>query len=362
MKSITITYCFSANYGQFFQCFALQTFLKIFGKNEVLNFSIFSFKELFCSYEKFVGSKAKKCIPFLWKVLAFWRILKIYYEANFSSILGRKVFLEYIDFTQYFSNYRQILKTSLDVDVFIAGSDQIWNMANIYRNHNKIYFLEFAEKRKKISYAASRGKKWNIEDEKFAIRNLKEFSAVSVREQSFADYLNNLGIKTACVCDPTILHKADFYYKKFGLKKSTTDNYIFIYKLREPIPIFDNHKIIIVDLQKKKTLVSVGKWLSLIDKSEFVLTDSFHCVVFCILFHKPFAVFQNNRELKEMNERFFTILGKTNLEYRLLEGTETEELILETVKRPINWERVDAILEEWRDYSKKWLEDVLVGK
>jgi hypothetical protein len=355
MKSITVTYCFSANYGQFFQCFALQAFLKNFSKNKVLDFNISSS----VAYKNFAGNKVKKYIPFLWRVLAFWRKLKMYYKANFSSSSWRKIFLKYIDFTQHFFNYWHILKISLDADIFIAGSDQIWNMSDFHLHHNRIYFLEFIKKSKKISYAASRGKKWDTEDEKFAVRNLKEFSAVSVREQSFADYLNELGIKAVCVCDPAILHNGDFYRNKFSLKNTHACNYIFIYKLGEYMPTFDNRKTITVDLQNEKTLVSVSDWLSLIDKAEFILTDSFHCVVFSLLFHKPFAVFKKNGEWKGMNERFTTLLGKTNLEYRLLKGTETEEQILEIVNRPIDWEQVDAVLEEWRSYSKNWLMEAI---
>jgi len=340
MKTYTLTWHRNRNYGAFLQAFALQ---KILGQdNQILDYAH--------GYKYKVGRVRK--IPLLWKIIGLYRHIKTR-EIPLKEI-------EMLNLSKYFSSVEQLLDAKLQADCFIVGSDQVWSRI---KGPDKIYFLDFVRNTKKISYAASRGLNWSKEDELQAIVWLKEFSAVSVREQSFADYLNELGIKAISVCDPTILHKADFYRKEFDLKKSSTD-YIFIYRLRENMPIFVNYKIITVDLQKKNILVSVRDWLSLIDKAEFVLTDSFHCVVFCLLFHKSFVIFRNSRDMKgmNMNERFTTILGKTNLEYRLLEGTETEEQILEIVKRPIDWERVDVILEKWRNYSIKWLEEALVGK
>jgi hypothetical protein len=193
---------------------------------------------------------------------------------------------------------------------------------------------------------------------------LKRFDAISVREESSVPYLTSLGLKNVvCVCDPTILHKGDFYREQFPASKISKDEYVFVYKIREQIPkavqeIFPN-KVITVDLQKRKTLVSVTDWLSYIDNAKFVVTDSFHCAVFCILFHKPFLVIPNQSTGKGMNERFATLLGKTSLEYRCLSCEESTEQVLEKLNSPIDWGHVDAVLEEWRTYSANWLKNAL---
>lgn len=62
---------------------------------------------------------------------------------------------------------------------------------------------------------------------------------------------------------------------------------------------------------------------------------------------------------KGMNERFATLLGKTGLEYRALTCAESSEEVLQKLNDPVDWERVDAILEEWRTYSANWLENAL---
>ncbi|MCL2260130.1 MAG: polysaccharide pyruvyl transferase family protein [Fibromonadales bacterium] len=336
MKSITITLHRSKNYGAFLQAFALQELL---GEENVILDYLAGYKEL-------VSEKAKK-VPFLWRIKGLYK----YYVQRKQMQLKESDLLRK---TEQFSNYKQL--QNIKPDVFIVGSDQVWG-----GNAMNFYFLDFAnENVRKISYAASKNYiHWPAEIEKRAVYHLQKFHAISVREESFVEYLHSLGLNAVCVCDPTVLHKADFYRRNFNLVNSSADSYVFIYRIRENIFTLGNRKTITVNLQDEKTLVSVGDWLSLINQAEFVLTDSFHCVVFSILFHKQFAVFQNNSELRGMNERYSTILGKTNLEYRVLQGLETEEHILDVVNRPVNWEEVDAILEEWRNYSKNWLMEAL---
>jgi len=346
MKSITITMHHTNNYGAFLQAFALQQFLG--EENEILDYII--------GYKDNVG-RAKR-IPFLWRIISLYKHIKTIRIPILEEVNSLRK-------TKFFINREQILKSDIKADIFIVGSDQVWSGGV----RSPAYLLDFVkENSKKISYAASKNStRWPKETEEKTIPYLRKFDAISVREESFAEYLRSLGLNAVCVCDPTILHVADFYRKKFNLEENynsknlDSSNYIFIYKIRVEILTLVNYKNIVVNLKDRKTFVSVSEWLSLIDNAKFVLTDSFHCIVFSLLFHKSFAVFQNNSELKGMNERFHTILGKTNLEYRLLQGLETEEQILEIVNRPVDWEQVDKILEEWRTYSANWLRNALDG-
>jgi len=337
------------NYGAFLQTYALQQFL---GKSNYI-------LSLATPWRSHVGTKGRRKLPFFWRLVALRRYLRRYFR-NYN--VRKKYFNEInmLNFICKYSSVREAMKNPVQADIYIAGSDQIWNPSLINEMEN-IYFLQFVQPTaKRISYAASLGmQKWPEEFEQKALPWLKNFHAISVREESSVEYLHSLGLNAVCTCDPTILHKADFYRKKFNSRISESDNYIFIYKIRVNIQFFGNNKTIVVNFKNKKSLVSINEWLSLIDNAEFVLTDSFHCVVFCILFHKQFAVFQNKGKEEGMNERFATILGKTNLEYRLLQDTESESEIFKIVKTPIDWERVDAILDEWRNYSKNWLMEAI---
>ena len=344
-KTCTVTFHNVRNYGAYLQAYALQQFLG--ESNYILN--------LMTSLRSLVGAKWRQKLPVFWMLVALWR----YYFKPYN--LRKNFFNEInmLNLTDKYSSAKGIMKNLMPTNVYITGSDQVWNPRFINEMEN-IYFLQFiSQSARRISYAASLGMpKWPKEFEQKVLPWLKSFHAISVREESSVEYLRSLGLDSVCVCDPTVLHTADFYRNAFKLKNPDSENYIFTYKIRESIPILTIKKTITVNLHDKN-LVSVRDWLSLIDNSDFILTDSFHCVVFCVLFHKPFAVFQNNYKGKGMNERFTTILGKINLEYRLLQGTETEEQILNIVKQPVSWDQVDSVLEEWRSYSKNWLMEAI---
>jgi len=339
-----ISYRFHIGYGFVMQAFALQKHLVLSGYSA-------KHLKLFRPSDDYVSEQKKSKFPlFIWKPVAILKKMKYVLQNLF---YYRKLFGKInLEFTNNFA---------MDNDKsFIVGSDQIWN-PNFIRNMEKIYFLEFTNSAKKISYAASLGMpKWPKEFEQKVLPWLEKFDAISVREDSSVEYLSSLGLKNVvCVCDPTILHTADFYRKEFNVEHND-EKFVFNYFLKGAIPQIHGIKNIIVDFRNKKTMVTISCWFSLIDNSIFVLTDSFHCVVFCILFHKPFAVFANNsKQLNGMNERFKTILGRTNLEYRILQGNETEEQILKVVDREVDWEQVDRILEEWKIYSANWLKSAL---
>lgn len=343
-KSLTVTFVNNSNYGAFLQAFALQ---KLLGKSN----NIANTKPLF---KYLVSLERRKKNKFLWRCLACCRLLKfkrkVFFEAKKMGILKKNIFRECL---------------SLDAnDVYICGSDQVWN-PNFIAEREKFYFLDFApEGARRISYAASLGvKSWPKPFEERILPMLKKFDAISVREESSVPYLTSLGLKNVvCVCDPTILHTGSFYRNEFPYEKSDSD-FTFVYRIREEIPesvrsIFCKD-VKEVHLQKRRTIVSVTEWLQNIDCAKFVVTDSFHCAVFCILFHKPFLVIPNRSTGKGMNERFSTLLGKTGLEYRCLTCEESHDEVLQKLNAPVDWEKVDAVLEEWRTYSANWLRNAL---
>lgn len=355
MRLYTITFHFSPNYGAFLQAFALSQ------KTGAL---IIDYSP---GYEYAVGPKGRKLLPIAWRLLAILRSLKV--RCNYPALC--KKFPERLLFSQTasFRTYRFVHKQHFEnCSAFIVGSDQVWNPRFIFLREN-LYFLNFTPKNsKRISYAASLGmKEWPKSFEQKVLPMLKRFDAISVREESAVAYLTSLGLKNVvCVCDPTILHKGDFYRKEFPYE-NIKEEFSFVYRIREVIPdavqniLLSQNREIWLSKPRRWRLPSVTQWLQNIDNAKFVITDSFHCAVFCILFHKPFLVIPNRSTGKGMNERFATLLGKTGLEYRVLTCEESSEVVLQKLNTPIDWEHVDAILEDWRTYSANWLEKALGG-
>ena len=192
MKKISIvTWIGNGNFGTALQSYALQYKLKKIGYDtNILQYFDFSFN---------LRSSIKSILSFL----------------GISKVLKRKVISTYSDNFFYFikHNYyirniytkRQYKSLLNDTDVFLAGSDQIWNA---WHSFNSFYFLEFAKKAKKISYASSIGTSDFPQQHKKQIKRLlQDFKFIGVRELNAVNAVNSLLEKDIAiqVLDPTFL-------------------------------------------------------------------------------------------------------------------------------------------------------------
>ncbi len=93
----------------------------------------------------------------------------------------------------------------------------------------------------------------------------------------------------------------------------------------------------------------IGQWLSALHDARYVVTDSFHACAFCILFHKPFAVYINRRR---GSARIRSLLEQFGLEGRIASPGKP---LAQTLDAPIDWEAVERTLEERRADSRGFL-------
>ena len=224
-------------------------------------------------------------------------------------------------------------------DVFITGSDQVWNF-NLNGN-DYAYLLDFAyDDKVKLSYAASMGSK-NIdkENEKKFTEELKSFNGISVRERPLKEYVDSiLKVNSGLVLDPTLLlNKEDYNFDKD--KQIIDKKYIFVYTIastpniekaakalskKTGYPIIWGH----MSYKKKngvinKTDISPDEFINYIKNAEYVLTSSFHGMALSVVMEKQFfydldAKKQNNNsrletlaEILGLQERELTV-GKYN--------------------------------------------------
>lgn len=185
----------------------------------------------------------------------------------------------------------------------IVGSDQVWNPVFV-STRGWSYFLPLKKNISRMSYAASFGvNKWeyNKEQTKIIKKQLLKFDSITVRESSAVDLLNAIGINSSLVLDPTLLHTANFY-NRISSPRTHGDNYVFTYWLGEVNKIKDFLKEysqsnkqdnIFVSLREYESLCPLPEWISNIKYSNAVITDSFHGLVFALLYHKPFIIFKN---------------------------------------------------------------------
>jgi len=356
MKTCTVTFYYSGNFGGFLQTWALQRFL---GESNTLLY--FNSSDVDCRF--YIKNSRWRKIPFFWRFIALYRYIFKRRKTPDNVRMLRH--------TRKYYSLKKLIKSPPEADVYIAGSDQIWNSKMFYEETNfEPYFLGFGSPNtKRIAYAASMGgKEWPITYTQKVLPYLKKFHAISVREESSVPFLNSIGLENIAVtCDPTILWTADVYRAYFHLEENENSENIFIYHLQQKYPasiqqFLNGKKTIEFGSRECNKQVPVLQWLYNINNANFVITNSFHGTIFSILFHKPFITFPVTRKNAICgNERVHSLLKKINLQCRLLSmnETETKEEVEKILYSPIDWEQVDKILEEWRIYSANWLRSAL---
>ncbi|MEA1988042.1 MAG: polysaccharide pyruvyl transferase family protein [Pseudomonadota bacterium] len=260
------------------------------------------------------------------------------------------------------------------LEAVIVGSDQVWRKDYISDLYYLSYFLDFVEnpKVKRIAYAASFGKDhWEGQgDETVINRLLQSFNSVSTREASGAKVCREtFGYNYAeHVLDPTLLHDANFYLKEVigdndieNIKRTAMVTYVLDEAL-EKKKIIDSVKtkinlsniLHLKGFNADKELFTVPQWLAAFAFSNFIITDSFHGMVFSILFEKNFIVIANHdRGL----DRFISLLTLLGLEDRLVtKHTDIEDLSLEA----IDYNAVKLLLSRYKGESYAFLNTALM--
>jgi len=268
--------------------------------------------------------------------------------------------------------------TAKDYDAILVGSDQLWAPSAI---EHGFFTLENINGPKKIAYSTSFGVNDLNKSQIHRVQKyLSEFDNIAVREDAGRNILKKyLNINVPVVLDPTLLLTASEWTSRLiDKERIESDQYIFFYFLgNNP----EQHKIVqklkeatglkicgllhldnyipedeeIVD----EILYDVGpkEFLNLIKNAEYVCTDSFHGSVFSILFHKQFITFQRNvGSGRSVNSRVFNLLRKLELNARMYD--ENKQLN-EQLTEPIDYERVDFVLENLRHESLAYLKKAL---
>lgn len=300
MKIGILTFHTAENYGAVLQAYALQETLKReFDKAEVeiINYAPLSTKRSYRIY----SSKSKNVIKqFLLHCLTSYHYLslkrkknKFYFFVNKFLNLSNKTFLNQFDFFNNIPEY----------DVYITGSDQVFNPKN--PNNKRIFYLDFPKNdNKKIAYAPSFGiTQFSEEQQKEIAYYVSSFDGLSCRENEGAEFLATItGKEIPTVLDPVFLLSSkqwDEIIKPPEIKQK----YIFIYDLnggKNLVTIANKIKketgFVIICCTRKitafydvdKQIYSIGPQdlLGYIKNAEYVVTDSFHGTALSIVFNK----------------------------------------------------------------------------
>lgn len=368
MKPIGImTFHASYNCGSILQCMALQRVLKEkFNKeSEVINFSNKGQRDVYSVFYKKKNLKniVKNilCIPGKSMIEKHYEIYKNYIKNNIKMSKDRYLTDEQLNGIE--DNYSML----------ISGSDQIWNVN--CDDSDKAYFLSFANHTKKISYAASLGATDIRETpEKEIYKDLiSQYNYLSVRENNAKKWIEDLtGKDVEVVLDPTLLinegewkdieqplseklpNKFIFYYA-FGYQKENNEAINNIAKEHNmKVVIIDSKQWYIKKLYKYSNFILLEEtgpnaYLNLIDKSEYVITCSFHGAAFSSIFHKKF-IYINGKEHNPADDRAYTLLNELCLMKRFV---TINDLSYQLLNEDINYKEVDE--------KKKQLQEKSIG-
>lgn len=279
------------------------------------------------------------------------------------------------DFSNRYISYHRVPLDALSnrikqYDYCVVGSDQVWNPH--FGNYHQ-FFLGFAPKEKRLSYAASISTMdIPAEEHDFFVQGLKGMKALSVREQAGADLIEQLtGRKAEVHLDPTLLLTADEWR---SVSRRPTwyhgGEYLLTYFLGRRPPqidaIAEELGLTVVNLLDEEVyehyVTGVDEFLWAIDHASLVYTDSFHGSVFSILFQTPFVVCDRvgtgkGDASEKMGSRLDTLLGYFGFEDR--RTNQFKDYRIENPLQPPAWERCEPVLAKERARSAEYLRRVL---
>lgn len=286
----------------------------------------------------------------------------------------------YINHTEAMHSYEEFVKQASKgkYDAYVVGSDQCWRPC--YNAFLPSMFLDFVQDKqvKRIAYAASLGTdKWEFTPQQTAVcvPLAKKFDMVSVREDSGVKLCKeHLGVDAVHVLDPTMLLTKEEYIQLIEKEKEpksngTLFNYIldpdakksvFIQKVAKAkgLKAFQVLPKCQAEIRTKEDVKKriedcvfpgVTTWLRAFMDADMTIVDSFHGMVFSIIFNKPFWAIGN---VSRGMSRFTSLLKMFHLEDRLLDADNLDDV---DFSKPIDWTMVNGILEEKRRECKKLL-------
>ena len=359
---MTLFNCY--NYGAVLQAYATYKFIKNLGYENV---------ELI-NYENEYETKMKKTLPFIFsgnlKEIIKKFIQFVFLGKNRHLKSGFKHFCNsLIKSNKKYKNIEEL--TESNYDILVSGSDQIWNPV-IFNALDTSYLLDFSDKAKKISISSSAGSyKFSGSDKKNIVRCLNKYNAISVREESLKKQLqseieNEIFVST----DPTLLLSHEEWIndlKSLNRYNEQNSKYILMYivdanlntyseeleilrkRLNLPIWLITPYKFKMKYIDRNIVSATPNDFISLFDNAEFVITNSYHGVIFSTNFKKKFIALENHKNPVRTKD----YLNKIQISEKIIKNKKDAETINLEDNNFEYYEKLKKIVND----TKKWIGD-----
>lgn len=262
-------------------------------------------------------------------------------------------------------NRQALARAAAAFDTVLCGSDQIWSPTWL----NTAYYLDFvAAGRHRVAYAPSLGvQRLPPAHKRAAIRRaLAGFRWVSVREESGRQVLRRITRREdiAVVLDPVCLLPAE-HWLRIASPAPRQRPYVLCYFLGNHAGCYRTVEFIAESMQLDILVAPVTResyrlpytvlggltpqeWLGYIAGARYVITDSFHCIAFSVLFERDFLFVRRDGDAdpKSRNSRIMDFLHLLGAQQAARKG---------------GWAAITANLEKQRKRSLAWLRTALRG-
>jgi hypothetical protein len=260
----------------------------------------------------------------------------------------------------------------LGVDALVVGSDQVWRLHYLPRGAEEDFFFGFAPSPaiRKIAYAASFGHgEWAYPDRTSRTKELlAQFDAVAVREASGVRICAQTFDRPDAVhvLDPTLLVDPAFYEQIAARTSPKTGKTLLSYVLDEdPSRVAFDREVLLalgpdhtrrsLTLDAGARTLDVSEWLRAFIDADFIVTDSFHGMVFAVIFRKNFIAIVNH---DRGADRFTSMLEQLGLTDRLVFDAALSSAQA-LVRQPIDYAALEPRLDGLRQHSADFLRRAL---
>ncbi len=322
MKIALLNLQYDNNYGGNLQRYALMSVLQRMG-HDVTHLNLRDNYEI--SFTKRVLRIPKRFVKKLLRDHNISLFSNRYELLNYKErcLISDPFYNKYIKHTNILTSKSDLL-SFLNFDAYVVGSDQVWRSeyARMY-GIDTFFFDWLPEDKKRFAYGISLG----TDDVDFSAAEIirlsslySNFDGVSVREKSALSVFNKLSWtspKAEWVLDPTLLLSKDDYLELINDGSTIpSEGNMFCYIL-DP----SNEKTSIIKEESSKRnlipfnqirsgkLIGIQQWLRSFYESDFVVTDSYHGLLFSIIFDKPFRLIRNKGRGNSRFDSIFELLG-----------------------------------------------------
>ena len=325
MKVLLCTIIDNVNYGTYLQAYATVRLLEQRG----CEVTVLNYIRPHLNHKRQLAKARENGIKALLKISALI-LLDKYMKHNLKHFLESKAKL-----TEEFTDWRKFRQTLPEYDLYLVGSDQVWNSTHNYSVDEVFYFGGIRGVKK--SFSSSIGIDSFKEEHQSLIKSLlADFRFLSVRESFGKDLLVNLGFSDVYqVLDPTLLLTRDEWRSICSSNWKKKEPYLLVYSVEagrdmetlaiaRKLAMKKGLKVYVVSPYLKFrsklnvdavfSLADTDLFLSLFSQADYAVVSSFHGTAFAINFNIPFVTVSPER----FSSRVKSILQLLNLEKRYI--------------------------------------------